>query len=136
MSSKFSILFLSLLLFASGVFASPEQLVCRGETPLTAGFSVGVVLSFSNLKEGEAIRLWSPITSDAEVTIQISIQKVIKTNDGVRILATYDRSNFTGLMTFELQQRADGSTVLADFKGFEGSDSFGPSELNCENDVN
>lgn len=125
-----------LFFFSSATFAAFEPLVCQGQVTLTKNFAVDVVLSLSSLNEGDLIDLFSPITSDEDADVQLTQQKIFKTKHGLRVIATYDDSNGSAFMTFELKQRDDGSAVLSDFKGFEGSQSFGPAELNCKNDMN
>lgn len=127
-----SILFGCLLAVISSPAIASTQSVCRGQVTLSAGAKkVDVALPQPVLDEEGQMGLWHPITEDTENGVQLTIQKIIKTSAGVRVLATYDYSDYTGFLTFDFIEYETGNVVLSDFKGFEGANSFGPSELKC-----
>lgn len=68
------------------------------------------------------------------VVVPLTIQKVIKINDSIRVIATYKETiePFSGLLTFLYQVEPDGIINLLDFKGIEGDTSFGVGSLNCQ----
>ncbi|HMN69965.1 MAG TPA: hypothetical protein PKC28_15585 [Bdellovibrionales bacterium] len=128
-------IFWSAFLLTMFCFAAPSvsfaQLVCRGDLSLSTGDKATIAFSPPTLQEGGSMGLWHPITEDIDAGVQMTIQKLLKAADGVRAFVTYDRTNFTGFVTFEAKKSQTGELVLSDFKGFEGDISFGPSEIKC-----
>jgi len=125
-----SISLLTVLYFVAPSVSLAEP-VCRGELSLSTGDKATIAFSPPILQEGGRMGLWHPITEDIEAGVKMTIQKLLKTPDGVRAFVTYDGSNFTGFVTFEAKKLQTGELVLNDFKGFEGDISFGPSEIKC-----
>jgi RecA-family ATPase len=125
-----------LLLFLTGskVFGQGE-LTCSGDVQIKDyEASSEVILSINEIAEGKQIELSHPITSDMTVAVPLTIQKVIKNNDSVQVIATYNDTiePFTDLLTFRYQVDSDGTVRLLDFKGFEGDTSFGVGSLSCQ----
>jgi len=119
------------ILYVAAPSVSFAQSVCRGELSLSNGDKATVAFGSPTLQEGGSMGLWHPITDDIDAGVKLTIQKLLATADGVRAFVTYDRTNFTGFLTFEAMRLQSGDLVLRDFKGFEGDVSFGPSDIEC-----
>lgn len=104
---------------------------CRGDVPIPGSYTVERTIYWDTKNEGDSLALSSPVTQDALQIIHLTIQKVIKTSDGQRFIATYDQTEGNGFVAFESRQLPTGETVLSDFKGFEAGIPFGPAVLTC-----
>ncbi|MCA9458595.1 MAG: hypothetical protein KC587_18145 [Nitrospira sp.] len=121
-----------LLVSVSSIASASGLVVCRGKAQIyPSGMKVDVTLPMPDPISGGQMQLWHPITLDFDAGVGLTIQAVLPTSKGNRIIATYNKSEYAGVLSFEMKTESATKTILADFKGFEGDTPLGPTELVC-----